>query len=199
MSAAHRMSMMGDMNTPKNHSIVRVAALSLTGALAIAACGGDGGSGGGAIDLSDGLASADVCNGNPSDVNPPASDPFSGYTYLNDGTGWTTGFDVFGDQRAIVGDDATAIMCVNVTETAAVERCEYDEDGEAFTLVMNEATYTLDLRNADTANVIATHTVTVPAEECPFVTSWTEGEGERNSYPTPSEEQIEVAIGPFLD
>lgn len=167
------------------------------GTLVFAACGGDEGSSG-PVDLADSSPSAAVCNGTPSDVNPPASDPFSGYAYLNDGSGWTVGWDAFGDQRAIVGDDATAILCIEVTESTPGERCEYEDDGDTFTLVMTSASYSIELRNADTANVIARDTFSVDAEECPFVTSWSEGESERNSYPTPSDEQIQTSIGPFL-
>ncbi len=170
----------------------------LAAAVLVTACGGDDGESG-SVDLADGTPSAAVCNGEPSDVNPPASDPFSGYVYQNDGSGWTTGwFDAFGEQHAIVGDDATAILCVNVTESAESERCDYEEDGETFTLVMASATYEIDLRNADSANTIARDTFSVEAEDCPLIVSWTAGESERTSYPRPSDEQIQTSLGPFL-
>lgn len=170
--------------------------------MTLAACGGsDGSSSSDDLDFADSFASAAVCNGEPSDVNPPASEPFAGYAYLNEGSGaWGFGWSsVFGDQTAIVGDDATAILCVTVTETTESERCEYEEDGEMFTLVMVEASYDIELRNADTASVIARDSFDVAADECPFVTSWTEGEGERTSYPVASDEQIQLSLGPFLD
>lgn len=174
------------------------ALLAAATGLGVAACGGSDGDGDG-VDLASGLPSAAVCNGEPSDVNPPSSEPFSGYVYVDDGTGWTTGwFDLFGDQHAIVGDDATAILCVNVTESTEAERCEYERDGDTFTLVMASATYDIELRNADTANVIATDTLTVDAEPCPGITSWTEGDTERTSYPRPTDEQVQAALGPFI-
>lgn len=169
-------------------------------ALAVAACGDDDGGGSSdAVDLSSGLASAAVCNGEPSEVNPPSSDPFSGYSYLNAGDGWTRGWvGVFGDQEAIVGDDATSILCIQVTESTEVERCEYEEEGESFTLVMVSASYDIELRNADTAEVVASDSLDVEAEECPGITSFEAGETERTSYPQPSEEQIQASLGPFL-
>ncbi len=171
----------------------------LAAALLVTACGGGDDGDASPVDLADGLPSAAVCNGEPSEVNPPSSDPFSGYVYLNDGSGWATGwFDAFGEQHAIVGDDATAILCVNVTETAESARCDYEEDGETFTLVMASATYEIDLRNADTANTIARDTFSVDAEDCPMIVSWTPGETERTSYPRPSDEQIQTSLGPFL-
>jgi hypothetical protein len=52
----------------------------LAGAIAAAtllvACGGDDGETGSA-DLADGLASAAVCNGEPSDVSPASTEPFA--------------------------------------------------------------------------------------------------------------------------
>ncbi len=182
---------------PTVHRAARVAALGAAGLL-LAACGG-GDSGGGSVDLAGGLPSAAVCNGEPSSVNPPSSDPFSGYVYLNDGTGWSTGwFDAFGDHHAIVGDDATSILCVNVAESTEVERCDYEEEGEDFTLVLASATYELELRNADTANVIATDTLTAAPDDCPFVVSWTPGEGERTSYPRPSADALSATLDPFI-
>ena len=94
-------------------------------------------------------------------MNPPA-DPFSRCTYLDDGTGWSVGWDAFGEQYAIVGDDATMILCVGVTDSTPGERCEFEDHGETFTLVMQDAT-SIELRNADTANVIATDTFCVGA------------------------------------
>ena len=130
--------------------IALLVALALLVTLS-AGCGDDDG-GGGTIDLADSFASAAVCNGEPSDVNPPATDPVSGYVYLRTGEdqGWTSAwFDTFGDQQAIVGDDATVILCVTVTESAEATRCPFEDDGEPFELVMMEATYTFSLRNAD--------------------------------------------------
>ncbi len=185
-------------NTLSQH-LPRLAIAALAVGLVASACGGDDGGDSGSVDLASSFASAAVCNGEPSDANPPASDPFSGYVYLNDGSGWSTAWSgAFGEQHAIVGDDATAILCVSVTGSTEAERCDYEEDGESFTLVMASATYDIELRNADTANVIATDSFTVDAEECPFITSWTPGEGERTSYPDPAEEQIQTSIGPFL-
>ena len=176
---------------------VRWIALATFTGMLLAACGGSDGDG--SVDLADGLPSAAVCNGEPSSVNPPSSDPFSGYVYLNDGEGWSTGWSgAFGEQHAIVGDDATSILCVSVADSTEVERCEYEEDGEAFTLVMASATYDLELRHADTAAVVATDTVTAEAGECPFVTSWTAGEGERISYPTPAGDALAATLEPFL-
>lgn len=177
----------------------RLVAGALVAGLAVAACGGDDDEGSDSVDLADGLASAAVCNGEPSDANPPSSDPFSGYVYVNEGDGWTTGWgDLFGDQQAIVGDDATTILCVSVTESTEVQRCDYERDGETFTLVMASATYDIELREADTAEVVAGDTVSVEAEECPGITSWTEGESERTSYPRPADEQIQASLGSAL-
>ena len=164
-----------------------------------AGCGDDDG-GGGTIDLADSFASAAVCNGEPSDVNPPATDPVSGYVYLRTGEdqGWTSAwFDTFGDQQAIVGDDATVILCVTVTESAEATRCPFEDDGEAFELVMMEATYAFSLRNADSANEVARGTASAPAEDCPFSTSWTPGEGERQSFPAPTEGDLAATIDVF--
>jgi hypothetical protein len=181
-----------------------LAALGLVLAV-LTGCGGDddGGGGGGAatIDLADGLPSAAVCNGEPSDVNPPASDPASGYVYLSAGEdqGWTTGwFDTFGEQHAIVGDDATMILCVTVTESTEASRCPFEDGGETFELVMMEASYSLSLRNADTADEIGKGTASAPAEECPVSTSWTPGEGERQSFPAPTDGDLDDLIEVFF-
>ena len=179
--------------------------LALLAALAVAAtglagCGGDDG-GGGSIDLAGSFASAAVCNGEPSDVNPPSSDPISGYVYLRTGEdqGWTTGWSgFFGEQHAIVGDDATAILCVTATEATEATRCPFEDEGETFELVMMEATYAFSLRNADTAEEIAQGTASAPAEDCPFSTSWTSGEGERQSFPTPTEGDLAGTVDMFF-
>jgi hypothetical protein len=180
---------------------VLLVTLCLCGAF-LAGCGGDDGdSGSSGIDLADGLPSAAVCNGEPSEVNPPSSDPISGYVYLRAGEdqGWTTGwFDTFGEQHAIVGDDATAILCVTVTESTEVTRCPFEDEGETFELVMMEADYSFSLRNADTANEIARGTASAPAEDCPFSTSWTPGEGERQSFPAPTEGDLDGTIDVFF-
>ena len=180
-------------------TIRRLAAILLVATIALTACGGDDDSSGGGLDLADSFASARVCNGEPSDVNPPSSDPISGYVYLNDGDGWTSGwFDAFGDQQAIVGDDATTILCVTVTESTEGQRCPFEDDGEKFELVMMSATYSLSLRNADTANEIARGTASADAEDCPFSTSWTSGEKERQSFPTPTEGDLPGIIDTFF-
>ena len=155
--------------------------------------------GGSTVDLADGLASAAVCNGEPSETNPPSTDPISGYVYINVGDGWTTGwFDTFGDQHAITGDDATAILCVTVTESSEGERCPFESDGETFELVRMNASYELSSRNADTANEIARGTATASAEPCPFSTSWSAGEQERRSWPAPTEGDLDGIIDTFF-
>lgn len=178
---------------------VRLVAVFVVAALALMGCGGDDDDGGGTVDLSDGLASAAVCNGEPSGVAPPSSDPgFSGYVYLNPGDGWTTGwFDTFGDNQAIVGDDAQSILCVTVTESSEGQRCPYEEDGEQFELVMMNATYQYELRHADTANVVANGTGSASAEPCPTFASWTSGEGERQDWPFPTEGDLDGIIATF--
>ncbi|MGA7759855.1 MAG: hypothetical protein WCA57_18595 [Ilumatobacteraceae bacterium] len=74
----------------------------LLAALAVS-CGGSGGEGGGgdAIDLADTFASAEVCNG---EANENVPDPTASnvYTYLNDGSGWSTAwFSLFGVCRPV--------------------------------------------------------------------------------------------------
>ena len=184
------------MDTTSRPTTIRLAAGALATGLLLTACGG--GDEGGPIDLASSFPSAAVCNGEPSDVNPPASDPFSGYVYLNDGDGWGSGWsNLFGGEHAIIGDDATTILCASVATTTEADRCEYEDDGETFTLVMASATYDVELRTAETADVLAAESIAVAAEECPMVTSWTPGEGERTSYPRPSDDQLQSAIGEF--
>lgn len=184
-----------------SRAIALFAALAVA-ATALAGCGGDdGGGSGSSVDLAGSFASAAVCNGEPSDVNPPSSDPISGYVYLRPGEdqGWTTGWSgFFGEQQAIVGDDATAILCVTVTESTEDTRCPFEDDGETFELVMMEASYSFSLRNADTADEIARGTASAPAEECPFSTSWTPGEGERQSFPAPTGGDLASTVDMFF-
>ena len=184
------------MRIPLHRAIATAAALTI----AATACGAtdDGAT---TVDLASGLPSAAVCNGEPSSVNPPATDPISGYVYLSEGEGegWTTGwFDTFGDQHALIGDEATLILCVTVTESTEGFRCPFEDDGETFELVRMNATYAYSMRNADTANEIARGTASAPAEECPTFTSWSSGEGERRSWPTPTEGDLEEAIDVFF-
>lgn len=171
---------------------------AVTAALALGACGGDD-EGSGSVDLADGLPSAAVCNGDPSDAAPAASEPFAGYAYLNDGDGWSSAwFDVFGDQQAIVGDDATTIMCVTVAASTETDRCDYEQDGDTFTLVLVDADYDVELRTAESAEVVASDSFTVTAEDCPGFTSWTVGETERTSFPVPGADQIAASFGEFI-
>lgn len=168
--------------------------LALT-ALAAACGGSDGGSD--TVDLADTLASAKVCNGEANENAPEGGDSL-GYAYLNAGDGWTSGwFDMFGDAGAIVGDEAHNILCATVTESSEAERCDYDEDGETFTLIMMDATYSLELRFAKSANVIARDTGTAAAAECPSFVSWTEGEGERRQFSQPTE-ALDRMLQPFF-
>jgi predicted small secreted protein len=185
---------LGSLGTKAVTAVVALAAISL------AACGGsDEGAGSSTFDLASSLPSAAVCNGEPSEVNPPSTDPISGYVYINGGDGWTTGWiDTFGDQRAIVGDDATTILCVKVTDSTEVTRCPYEDDGDEFELVMVDATYSFSLRNADTANEIARGTASGSAGDCPLSTSWSQGENERTSYPAPTEGDLAAAIDVFF-
>ncbi len=166
-------------------------------AVLAAACGGsDSGSSGGGIDFADSFPSAAVCNGEPHESVSAA--PASGYAYLNSGDGWSTGWNtVFGDDVAIVGDDAENILCATVTESSEAERCEYEEDGESFTLILMDASYSLELRFAKSANVIARDEGTAVAEGCPTVVSWTAGEGERRRYPEPTE-ALDRMLSPFF-
>ena len=132
-------------------------------------------------------------------MNPPSSDPSSGYVYINGGDGWSTGWtDTLGDQRAIVGDDATMILCVQVTESTEVARCPYEEGGDEFELVMVDATYSYSLRNADTANEIARGTASGTAADCPLLTAWSEGEAPRVTYPAPTEGDLAADIDVFF-
>ena len=167
----------------------------LLAALAVS-CGGSGGEGGSgdAIDLADTFASAKVCNG---EANENVPDPTASnvYTYLNEGSGWSTAwFGLFGDSEAIVGDDASNILCATVTDSTEAERCEFEDDGDKFTLIMMDATYDIELRFAESANVIGRDSGSVSADPCPTITSWTPGEGERRDYPQPTE-----LVQPFID
>lgn len=181
------------MPTRLRHVVVLVLAVLLTAG----ACGGD--DGGGSIDLADSFASAAVCNGEPSDVNPPSSSAgFSAYVYLNDGDGWQTGwFDTFGDDHALTGDDAQSILCVTVAESSEGERCIYEDEDDSFELVMMNAGYRFELRNADTATLIGRGTGSASAEDCPLITSWTPGEGERRSWPVPTDGDLDGLVATF--
>jgi hypothetical protein len=171
-------------------------ASSVVAALALSACGGsDGGGGGGsAIDMADSFPSAAVCNGEPHEDAPDGGESV-GYVYLSDGEGWSSAwFDTFGDAHAVVGDDANVILCATVTASSEGQRCEFEDDGDTFTLVMMEATYDVELRRAVTANVVGRDSVSAPADECPFITSWSPGEGERQSFPKPAD-----GLQPLID
>ncbi len=159
----------------------------------VASCGGSGGGSSESVDLADSLPSAAVCNGEPNE-NVPESGNSTGYAYLNGGDGWSTGWnEVFGEDKAIVGDDAGNILCATVTESSEVERCEYEDNGESFTLILMEATYDIELRFAKSANVIGRDTGTATADECPVSVVWTPGEGERRQFAPPTE-----ALEPIL-
>lgn len=164
----------------------------LTTIIFLAACGGsDGGSGPAPFDEADFDPAAAVCTGEPNPNAPTgAGGTELGYAYRNDGNGWRTAWtSVFGaNQASIAETEASSILCATVVESSETERCEFEQDGETFTLVMMEATYDIELRFASSGNVIGTDTVSAASDECPFVTSWSLGDTERKSWPEPTAE-----------
>lgn len=162
-------------------------------AAAATGCGGSGDAND-TIDLADAFASARVCNGEANE-NVPEGANGTAYTHLSNGDGWSTAWPgVFGDNEAIVGDDAGNILCVTVTASSEAQRCDYEDDGDAFTLIMMDATYDIELRFASSANVIGRDSGSATADDCPTVVSWTPGESERQQFPVPTE-----ALQPLLD
>lgn len=173
--------------------IHRQAAVVLAAAIVIASCGGGGS---GSVDQADTFPSAAVCRGDANENAPARSGNDQGYVYVNEGEGWKAQwFDTFGDKRAALPEtEASVILCATVTQSSEVDRCEFETDGEAFSLILMEATYDVALRAASTAEVIATKTMTASNEECPFSTSWRTGEGERASFAPPADD-----IAAFLE
>lgn len=160
----------------------------LAGTVILAACGGSSSNSEPApFDAANSNPAAAVCIGTPNPRAPQGGADL-GSAYLNDGDGWrTTWGSVFGaNQASIAETEAVSILCATVTESTEGERCDFEQDGDAFTLVMMAATYDIELRLASTANVIGRDTVSAAAEPCPIVTSWSEGDTERRSWPEPT-------------
>lgn len=165
--------------------LAHLSALTVAAVL-LGACGGS--DSGGSIDQADSFPSAAVCNGEPNDKAPAAGSPDKGYVYVNDGSGWRASwFGAFGDNHALSADvEATVILCATITSSTEVERCDFEEDGDQFTLVLMEAEYDIEVRSASSAEVIATDTAVGSPDGCPFIGSWSQGEKERRSFPEPS-------------
>ncbi len=170
----------------------RTLTIGVIGALlGVAACGGSDGGDAATFDAADFDPAAAVCNGTPNPSAPNGTGRAEmGYAYLNDGDGWrTTWGSVFGANHATIAEtEATSILCATIVESTEAERCDFEDEGDTFTLIKMAATYDIELRFASSGNVIGKDTVSAPAEECPMITSWSKGETERRSWPEPTAE-----------
>ena len=167
-----------------------LAALLAVTALA-GACGGDDG---GSTDQAATSSAAAVCDGEANETAPgiePGTTPVA--VYEDAGDGWTFQSwigDLPESRDPIIPEDAGIVVCLEVTGSEVAEECEFEEEGQEFTLELADADYDVTVRGAATADELAAGSASATSGDCPTFTSFSGGETSRVQYARPVEEVV---------
>ena len=183
-------------------SLVMISVLVVaTGMLGGCSGGDDDGGGSGDTAPTVAVPSDAVCDGTGNPAAPAMTESGNTvYIYVNDGSGWSyqSWFsDLPGGAEPLNPDEASLVVCLEVTGTSTTVTCPFEDEGDAFTLEVAEATYDATLRASSTGEVVETITTASEAPECPLSAFWTQGEGTRTDYAKPVDDVLAM-LEPYL-
>ena len=170
-------------------------------AMAMVACGGGDDGGDEPIDQAEVLDSAAVCEGQGNPAAPALGEGQDQLAfYLHDENGWALeswSAELPPDTEALIPDDAAVTVCLSVTATGETVTCDFEDEGDQFTLTVAQATYDVAIRASSTGEVLDQGTANSKAAECPFSAFWTEGEGTRTDYQDPTKDVLAL-LEPYI-
>ncbi|MGI9557786.1 MAG: hypothetical protein ACR2N5_07580, partial [Solirubrobacterales bacterium] len=180
-----------------------ISALFLVLVVGLAACGGDDDdSGGGDTEIAAPGSAAGVCSGEAVASAPEyteGSAEVAVFTDAGEGYEFTSYSGELPDgSESLIPEEASAIVCMEVTESEVVETCEFtdDDSGESFTEELADATYNVTVLVAQTGDELVSDVLSAEAGDCGIITSFEPGEGSRVEYAKPGEELTQL-LAPY--
>ncbi|MCP5025837.1 MAG: hypothetical protein GY929_06090 [Actinomycetia bacterium] len=121
------------------------------------------------------------------------TDPDYGFSVVTLPDGWETSFEDI--------EDTELVACLNRVSASPAELCEGYKDDDSDTewsIQLHDTEYQLTVREATTAAIVAESSFSAPAEDCPMISFFSEGDDVPVlDYDTPDAE-IEVFLRPFV-
>ncbi len=175
-------------------------------AAVLTSCGGDDSGGSDSSTSGDGSPAAStpappgtaagVCEGETFADAPPyekGSAQVTVFTDAGEGDGYefsSYSTELPDSASALVPEDASVIVCMEVTDSKVVETCEFEDSdsGEKFNQEKADATYDVRALVAATGEELFSTELSAEATDCGLIASFTPGEGTSVDYAKPADE-----------